>query len=379
MARNPNPKQPKARKRGAKEPTEWWNQSVEAPRADLPDADRLSRRARRYRRWVLASVVIAPISLFTNFAFYANMGSEAAAPVVSSDRYSQTRSVALIEVRKWLASDPSPLPGGVLVGWERATTQRFDPESTSAGEPYTVETHYMTLATPNGTTFTTTVPIAVDDVHGPVPLALPSLVPVPPSDLSWDASTYPNTATASLSEEALVAVQTWAENYTSGDPARFRSGIQDPNPNHSYVPLNGARLVDITVTDSWVSPESSSQAPDSADLVFAEVTLRMEWAFDPLDSNQSAPEIVFTVLLDDANTGAARVVAWGGPGTGLDLAPYENALTGREVLAADEDSLVNTGGEPAITDPDAFTADPEATGGGGQGSGSPRDQSEGQQ
>lgn len=364
-------KQPKATK-GARgtDQNVWWEQQVEAPRSDLPDPDKQARRARRYRIWVIASVFLAPFALFASFANYA-MSETPEAALSASEEYAETRPYAILAARQWLAAEPAPLPGGFLVGWDRAIADEYTQQDTESRLDFRNETHYLTVATASGTAYTATVQLATSDGLGTRVLSTPSLVPQVPVDDSFEVDSYPDSEEAVVSDEMRVAVQAWAESFVGGDPERLRAVVADPNPAHAYIPLVGAALSEVEAGTGWVSPLDETDPEEAPDLVFVEVDLGIVWP--PADSayfeEEDAPPpadlvpatLTYTVLIAGAGTAAPRVVAWGGGGEGLDLTQYGNAVEGRSV-SIDSDPLGNSDGldaEAPGLDVDGEVAEPD--------------------
>lgn len=345
------------RNRGLPTDGMWWQEQVEVPVAGLPDAGKTQSRARMWRWAVFSAVFLLPITLFADLAMFVNTSpttTAAAAP----DRFAETRSLAIVTVRTWLGGAPSPLPGGTLVGWDKATVRRYTPPKRSSDTPYRLETHYLTLATSSGALFTTTVQVAVDRTHGPRVLGTPTLLPSPPFDTAWDANPYPSNDPINATSDVKAAVDSWATAFTSGDPAVLRQAVGDKTSAHSYVPLVGARLSDLNISGAYVVGYDRDKADPNAKAttVFVTIDASIEWATapssgtGPADSTTKAM-VRFDLLVTGAATAAPVVVAWGGPGTGPSLRPYANAVTGRTVTVDPNNPTVpgttaaNQGGE----------------------------------
>ena len=365
---------------------QWWDQVEEVPRAGLPDAKKMSKSSRKYRYAIIASLLLLPIALLSNIMMFSQIGESAPPAKVAVDKYAKTRAVAMVAVREWLASDPAPLPGGELVDWKDASSRNWKPaaDDTSGDTPYRVETHHLTVSTPDGVSYTVTVPVAYDDAHGGVALATPSLIPDVPTDESWAPSVYPDNEPFSAEESVTAAVAQWATAYTSGDPALLRQAIGDKDASRSYVPLAGARLRDVAVSESWVVTRKAPAVEGEdgeVDQIIARVAAGIDWAVSPLADGDEVPQVVFDLLIDEAATAAPVVVAWGGAGSGLDLKPYINGTADREIVldtpAEFDDEGVETeptDGTDPTTDPsegvdpnEGVETDPETTTGGKKG------------
>lgn len=322
----------------------WWEQAEEVPRAGLPAAEKLDRRSKRMRRFVWSYIVMAPLMILVLIILMANsLGGSDAPPAPKTNQFAATKSDAVVAVRKWLASSPSPLPGGVLVGWDSATSKKVtgDPEDTS--DDYTVEVHHLTVASPTGTLYGTTVSLAVSDVVGAAVVGEPSLVPRPPSDQSFRGeSTWPGLDDTQAPEPVEAAVSTWAQAYSSGDPKALGLAIQDTSEAHSYMPLVGARLTEGSVEKAaglWPKDMTAAQREEAGDpdRMIVRAVFAIRWSGVKVDAEDDLPTVTYDLLVEKADTAAPVVVAWGGPGTGPSLKRYGNAVEGREISAAADD------------------------------------------
>ena len=99
---------------------DWWSQTEEAPRAGLPSAEKQRSRARWWRMYAWLAVVLFPVAVVANVLILGSQGSASTGVVKAApDKFAETRSVALVAVREWLAADPSPLPGGEVAPQNR--------------------------------------------------------------------------------------------------------------------------------------------------------------------------------------------------------------------------------------------------------------------
>lgn len=333
----------------------WWDQQTDTVRPELVNQDKLRKRAKKLRFFVWAAVVLAPLSMFMNLAFLTSNTNDNAGPRAAADQFKDTRSAAMIAVRTWLSQDPSPLPGGSLVGWDRATKTKFVPpeNNTSNETPYESTVHYLTVATPDGSSFTTTVTVLYDAEHGPVAVGTPALIPVAPADTAWDANPYPKSTPVTLQGDAVLsAVNDWAAAYTSGDPARLQGLVGDKAASHFYVPLAGASLSELGIVGEAYEAAGN-------DAIFVRVEGSIEWAYAPVGEDSTTfAKVSFDLLVEDASTAAPRVVAWGGPGTGPALKRFGNA----EIRSFTPSELPSESPNAETTDPATSTpAAPAAT------------------
>lgn len=320
---------------------QWWADAVEAPRSGLPDATKLGKRQRWYRIWVWTSVGLVPLALFAVLSSSSRSASPAAAPADAAQTSvsgSPGRSAAQIAVNAWLTSTPSPLPGGSVLFWNGArpvpaatppvgsATGAVAP--TPAANPPAIEVDSFVLTTGSGGQFTADVQVAVDPRGGSTVIAGPSLIPIAPvlSD-NWAASagTWQGLTSSTPGGVIIQSVTAWARAYTSGDSSQIRLNVGDPTGGHAYVPLAGVSAVTASVT------AAAQPGPDPS-RVIARVGLVISWAGQAVPpggtsaASSRTPTATFDVLLDKANTASPVVVAWGGPGEGPRLVPYQNAV-----------------------------------------------------
>jgi len=318
---------------------EWWADAVEAPRSGLADANKLGKRQRIYRYYVWGSMLLVPLAVFAVLSSYARATPVAPAPntTQSADAASPGRSAAQTSVNAWLGGTPSPLPGGSVLFWEGShKVAPVVPPASPTGSPAvpevvpnapSIEVDSFVLITTSNRMYTAEVQVALDPRGGAKTIAGPSLIPIAPvlGD-SWvsGVGSWQGLKSESPSDVVSQAITAWARAYTSGDSAQIRLNVGDPTSGHAYIPLSGVSSVVPTVT---------GQAQPGADpgKVIARVELFITWAGQPAPTDPGAartqdPSATFDVLLDKANTASPVVVAWGGPGEGPRLAPYQNAV-----------------------------------------------------
>lgn len=336
-------------------PNTVWDKTLEGPRKGLPESAKLAKRSARMRFAIWTCLVLLPFLVVGNMFMAATMLTED--PDVAenslSDEFVETKSTAILTVNNWLAQNPTPLPGGKFVGWDSATTDQFKPAIDEAtGEPivgeqgpYRVETHKVTVSAAGGALFHVAVQVAYDEFNGAVSISEPSLLPYVPANAGWNPEEFPNHKTATVSEAVSTAVANWATAYTSGDPKLLIQSVRDADETHSYLPLTGARLRNVTAVKSWIAdPINPDDEPDPNE-VFVRVTANIDWASAPIEEAKDAPVTSFDVLVQDALTAAPVVVAWGGSGDGPNLVRYDNAITTRDIRSGDD--LVNPSADPS--------------------------------
>lgn len=334
-------------KRSAKQKPTMWDAdtvgSAASPReesfADNPQAPSIATGVSK-RKWVRRGLY-AMVFIATPLTFAIFVNSIVNPPEVpqaetlsSTDANSSLgKAAALTAVNAWLHDDPSPLPGGQLISWDGYELLEPGPEvpgsKVKPGHP--VEIHTFTLSTGAGRTlqyFETSVQVLVDPVLGAKVNSEPALIPIVPASTSgwmsgpgWDGY-----ASAGTPTPVVDSVEAWATAFTSGKPEALRLATGDPNANHSYMPLSGANVGSVTIAAAAHKPDPA--APDAApSQILVRVELSLGWAGNTKD----LPTVSYDLLIDSADTGSPRVVAWSGPGAGPSLTPYSNAVTGMTI------------------------------------------------
>ncbi|MGC0252675.1 hypothetical protein [Pseudactinotalea sp. Z1748] len=334
----------------------WVDHLAEAPRADLPE-DRSMRRARWTRRYVWAAVILLVPSLLVNiFIVFGNPtavdeeDSGPAAAGVMDPLVLEARALATATVSRWLASEPSPLPGGRLMSWNYAEdVESVAPVQTNNdGQevPWDrILMHDMTIT--NGTTvFSVRLNTSADLAEGVHVIGTPSLVPYAPASSSgFSGPVWPGAQTVTTTDSISESINQWARAFTGGDPSALRLAVGDPEPNHAYMPMVGAELADTNIVSATVQEHmlgDDGRPPAEPEQVVVRVELTLQWPAnedeeDETSSTRAAP-ITYDVLVDRANTASPDVVAWGGPGQGPELIPYANAVVGRSLQVREGDS-----------------------------------------
>lgn len=351
----------------------WADEDViEAPRVDTDDYKRIKRKRVLLRAWVWVSLALVPIMALVSIVIIGNLIGEEETADVTVDSPQKAR--AILEVERWLKTDPEPVPGGELLSWnsvEALPNPELD-DSEQMKELPLVEVHRLTVASGSGAVFDVEVQTATSTTEGTSILAGPSLIPqAPAGDSASGTNPWPTLKTTSVQPAGEAAVAAWAQAFTSGDPDQLRIAVGDPNADSSYVPLAGAQVESITLRKAGIRETVTEGEKEVPELITAQVRLVIRWVpteepgqtpeptENPASTGEERAEEQYTdydVLISGASTASPRVVAWGGPGSGLWLEPYSNALIGRALTANDTDA--DTYSDPNATDP---AGDPDAS------------------
>jgi hypothetical protein len=360
--------------------TDWADNGVtDAPRTGTDDYKKLRRKKNFYKLYVWsASALFLPV-LASNFIIAGNFLADDEEPVITTD--SPRKGRAIVEVENWLGTNPEPVPGGQFLSWnsvDKLPDKPLEKNEEPPADPPVVEVHRLTVASESGALFDVDVQLATTKAEGTAVVAGPSLIPQPPegrSSSTNDASAWPSLESASIPEQGETAVQTWAQAFTSGDPDQLRIAVGDPDANAAYVPLSGVTVDSISLQEAGLRTMTDDSDDPQPDLITAQVRLVLDWdgmqpedaeavanTDEPSDEPTGAAEaddrvtqhVDYDVLITGASTASPRVVAWGGPGSGINLQPYDNGLEGRQLRSGD--SFDYASDDPA--DPGAATEGP---------------------
>ena len=311
----------------------WLTDTEERPRPGALSGARIRRRARVFRVYLWAAAGLCPLLLLALLAVFT--APAAPAPPGRSDEVSPGRAAATGRVLDWLAGPDPGLPGGRLLMFTGAHPVDTPTTDDTTGDPaVSVEVDAFVVVDDRGNTFTAAVQVAVDGHGRAAVLSGPSLTPLPQpdQDLTRNAGPWPGRASVQPTAPVTAAVRVWATAFTSGDPAALRLSVGDPDPGRGYLPLTGVARARTTV--------GSATVLDAATVV-VRVELAVTWAPTGTGQTAAAPAVPaagnpaagtprrvigFDVLVTGADGAAPRVVAWGGPGTGPELTPFQNAV-----------------------------------------------------
>lgn len=295
---------------------------------------------RTMRSYIKASAIATPILLFMLLMLFFSYIAKNEPVANNTSQYSlqqiQGRALATQTVKDWLRQDPPPIPHGEFVSWDDVSPvmtlpQPQDKQLSDEDKAITVNVHHMTIYSPDQQLYYHADVRVVSTEAGSVVVDAPSLIPYVPVDKKNSFSAWQGTLSVGETDPHNIdtAVATWAEAYGSGDGAKLRQVIGDPNQGHSYTPLPKAKVSAAVKNMSALDPEDSQDKPAT---IIARVEIIFVWLKDdgsPVSGKDGKEKPVsFDVLIHDANTAAPKVVAWGGPGSGPSLKPYVNAVSG---------------------------------------------------
>jgi hypothetical protein len=210
----------------------WLTDTQEHPRADTLSGNRIRRRARFYRAYLLSAALLCPLLLLALAA--AVSGSSSTTTATAPERDWPGRAAATQLVLDWLSGPNPGLPEGRLLQWSGARsieTPATENAETTGIAALSVEIDAFVVVDGAGNRFTAEVQVAVDGQNRSRVLSGPSLTPLPvlDPDAFRGAGPWPGRDAGPATETVSAAVRAWAAAYTSGDPAALRLTVGDPD------------------------------------------------------------------------------------------------------------------------------------------------------
>ena len=325
----------KGQRNNASQPLlDWYDDAEELPNPAMPDGKRLAKRQAWTRRYVKLSVILCPVVTLAAVAAITRSKPSGASQSPSSPG----RVAATIAVDQWLSEHPSPLPGASILSYDGAEAVQAPKRPKGSQPTFRAEVETFTLVShetsPNPTTWNVGVEVALDPGGGAAALSGPSFLAAGQAQSgTWDqGGPWPGlTSTSSVSGAIQSVVNNWLSAYTSGSNSTLHLAVGDPDARHTYVALSGVHAASDTVTAAAPIGKASQ------DEMVVEVELNLLWngesepvqnAYGQGASGPTGPQTTMDLLVAHASSAAPVVVAWGPPGSGPTLRPYQNAIGG---------------------------------------------------
>jgi len=233
--------------------------------------------------------------------------------------------VAWQAVQRWLSQSPSPLPHTHVLSWLGSSPVPYS--RPPHGQPSALVGRDLIerfLAISPSTWYKVYVEVVIGQGGSAAALSGPFFTSLSPASqsLAQNASPWPGLqVSASVPGPVQAAVQSWLAAWASGNPQTLLQATGDPSVEHSYVPLYGvagASLAGITAAADY--------GPAGQMLVEAQVYIA--WRGQSMAAVQGQSNLTtLDLLVERATTATPVVVAWGPPGSGPTLHPYQNAIT----------------------------------------------------
>ncbi|MCT2222486.1 hypothetical protein [Microbacterium paraoxydans] len=325
-----------------RQPRSVWEDPGTRYNAEAPNVQKENRRGKilRVGVWIMAfgAFPLAVVLGFVSIGLIQSMNAEKPAQLGSFDTNgSAGKPAATRALIDWLTADPSPLPNGKLISWDGFDVKEPPAPVDDTEKPvsYHFELHRFTLER-NDSLYSASVQVVVDGAGVSV-MGTPTLLPILDAPATASSPWF-GLGTATPSEAVQSAVEEWAGAFTGGDPTALRRVTRDQDASSTYVPLAGIETLQsakITTASYKVVPAADGKTKDDKTRMIVQVTLEVWWdGQTPTEEELLSPKpptaqkITYDLLVLQANTDAAYVVAWGEPGTGPDLKPEANAITG---------------------------------------------------
>lgn len=298
-----------------------WYDADETPNVAVTSGQKIARAQAWYRKAVIASVVLLPLSLVvTILAVLRPSAPRVQAQTATAPGEGQAQ-VALLG---WLNETPSPLPRARVLYFAGATAVPVAHVARQSGDAAKVtwsakDENFVLVS--SGKMYQASVEVvfppgnATGAVNGsPALLPLPGSVSNPAQSGPWPGVTAASGAPAAVTQ----AVQGWAQAYTSGSASTLRLAVGDTAPGDHYTPLSG--VTSENTNAAWSAPLSKTT-------MVVNINMSLTWRHQqaPGQYQISVPEMSMDLLIERANTPAPVVVAWGAPGSGPSLTAYQNA------------------------------------------------------
>lgn len=339
--------------------SEWLRDDViEVPHPTSDDTKRLEKRKRFFRTWVWSSIFLLPLALLAIAGLVGQLIT--AEEEVESAVESPRKGTAIVEVEKWLGTNPQPLPGGKVLSWDSVENVPV-PEPKNGEEdpdPPIMEIHHLTVGNRSGMTFNVAVELSTTKAYGTQLVSGPSMIPQPPrseADSTGDINPWPSLEEADVNDSVNAAVEQWAKAFTSGNPDELRLAVGDERPDVSYMPLTGVRLDGASVQRAGVRTTTGGDE-ELPDTIVVAANLTIVWkGHEPKDGETTSSNVTYDLLVERASTASPRVVAWAAPGQGAYIERHSNALEGRNLttdgVAESTDSDETTSGSDTTSEP----------------------------
>lgn len=325
------------------------------------------KKSMQVAMFAIAFGLMPILFLMSSVMFIDATAPKVEAPEVSSASVNNARgkAAAISAIESWISRTPSPLPGGFIVSWD-GFRERESPVPFAENEDrptYIEQVHSFTLMA-GEQVYDSQVLVLVDGDFGVKTIGTPTLLPRPTESTSSWVGEVPWFGYRSISpnDSVVTAVDTWAEAYASGSPRRLKQITGDGGASRSYVPMTGVKDVKANIVSAGVLAPATAQEDENwveptTILVRVELTFHWEGEEAPKSGDNAAP-VTFDLLVIDTHTANAKVVSWGGAGSGPMLSEYSVALDGvklrepqnKQLSDEDPESTKNASGDVQETE-----------------------------
>lgn len=307
---------------------DWFATAVEVPRPGTPDAHLRRSKTNRWRLAVLASLVLSPLAIGS--ALSAAFSAQAPA-TSSSDGTNQAtapgRALATRELVTFLSSDGQVILDASAPVWAGATQLANRTDSDEG--VIEVWVHTFEITSPDRA-YLAYVTIGQNENGQGALIGAPHLATTSLAAQEMSFDLWPGTHTITAPAPVSDAVKAWATAYANDDSALLRMATGDNDVAHGYEGLGSVSLVSANL--SQVSELAASGGRFDPANVLAALTLEVRGVCAAPDSQSVS--IAFDLLIGAANTANPHILAWGPPGSGPNLSPYQNAVSAETITDA---------------------------------------------
>lgn len=328
----------------------------------------LKMAAKRMNVWRILLILAIVSSFWALLAVVSNSGLVNDNNRLMQQAISQTsnevpgKQVALNSVVSWLSGGDTPFPQGTSnLTWDRGRKVR---EVAGKGEKKTTDVYYVHYFSFIDTAAKTTRRVAQTvKVENDMITATgtPSILSDNSVSLSDSSTTAPDGyKTVDNSSVLSPLVESWGRAYTGSDSKAFTVLIGDSDNTHVYRPANLGKLASSTVNWAVYVNKDGSATQGTSDLAVLSVTLQFtpkqykktddigtaDNSANSSSQNSTVKQATTTVsvLVQNPNSGAARIVAWGAEGDFMGLKPFS------QFVLSDSNSQASSSGSDSNSD-----------------------------
>lgn len=182
----------------------------------------------------------------------------------------------------------------------------------------TVETDYFWLQYESGTLGQLAV-VVRGTSSGPVLAAIPTLLATAQGGSGDPVETgeNPSDVSSQLPHTVLSQIAQWAKAYAANDQANLHEYTGDQS-GRTYIGLGGYTVVG--------APTVVSVTPFDANKMPSELPLTIQMTLQSTTNSKIVTEVQYDLLITNLTAAFPNIAAWGPPGSGPSLKPYQNAL-----------------------------------------------------
>jgi len=292
-------------------PDNLFNDPVEKLVKVPSDKTSAYQRLLRSRKWMsrllLSILILFPLTLFMLMDSYATKGTALSTASLAPTEGKANLYNAQVFVQHLLASKATPVANASFLGFASVNTLGGGAEDVSCLVASHTETATLTVEMQGGNV-----------LEGPSLNIIGGGVPGQPEGVTAN-SPWPTlrgvSQSPTISGPLTQALNGWANSYATGTSSQLALTVGDANALDHYTPLTGvSQMRNVVVDFGYTSPKASN----GQSLLEVTMTLEMAHVKQPV-------QLTYDLLVERASSAAPTIVAWGPPGTGPNLVPYQNA------------------------------------------------------